>query len=90
MILVLVLVALALFGLHYHLQTVKNREENRLCFLILKIWRGYLGSSSQQSFCFRSIRKRFKTFNYGMSGGHLFEAALLLKLMIERKYEIKM
>ncbi|OXA92226.1 hypothetical protein [Flavobacterium hercynium] len=30
-----------------------------------------------------------KTFNYGMSGGHLFEASLLLKLMIERKYEIK-
>ncbi|KIA99803.1 hypothetical protein OA93_02995 [Flavobacterium sp. KMS] len=33
--------------------------------------------------------KGFKTFNYGMSGGHLFEASLLLKLMIERKYEIK-
>lgn len=30
-----------------------------------------------------------KTFNYGMSGGHLFEAALLLKLMIERNYAIK-
>lgn len=33
--------------------------------------------------------KGFRTFNYGMSGGHLFEASLLLKLMIERKYEIK-
>jgi len=33
--------------------------------------------------------KGFKTFNYGMSGGHLFEASLMLKLMIERKYEIK-
>lgn len=30
-----------------------------------------------------------KTFNFGMSGGHLFEASLLLKLMVERKYEIK-
>lgn len=30
-----------------------------------------------------------KTFNYGMSGGHLFESSLLLKLMIERKYKIK-
>jgi hypothetical protein len=30
-----------------------------------------------------------KTFNYGMSGGNLFEVSLLLKLMIERKYEIK-
>lgn len=33
--------------------------------------------------------KGLKTFNYGMSGGHLFEASLLLKLMIERKYSIK-
>jgi hypothetical protein len=33
--------------------------------------------------------KGLKTFNFGMSGGHLFEASLLLKLMIERKYEIK-
>ena len=33
--------------------------------------------------------KGLKTFNYGISGGHLFEANLLLKLMIERKYTIK-
>jgi hypothetical protein len=33
--------------------------------------------------------KGLKTFNYGMSGGHLFEADLLLKLMIERHYKIK-
>jgi hypothetical protein len=33
--------------------------------------------------------KELKTFNYGMSGGHLFEASLMLKLMMERKYEIK-
>lgn len=33
--------------------------------------------------------KGLKTFNYGMSGGHLFEASLMLKLMIERKYTIK-
>ncbi|MGL2994917.1 hypothetical protein [Flavobacterium sp. TSSA_36] len=33
--------------------------------------------------------KGLKTFNYGMSGGHLFEASLLLKLMIERNYQIK-
>jgi len=33
--------------------------------------------------------KGLKAFNYGMSGGHLFEASLMLKLMIERKYEIK-
>ncbi|PKB17471.1 hypothetical protein [Flavobacterium sp. 5] len=33
--------------------------------------------------------KGLKTFNYGMSGGHLFEADLMLKLMIERHYKIK-
>jgi hypothetical protein len=33
--------------------------------------------------------KGLKAFNYGMSGSHLFEADLLLKLMIERKYTIK-
>jgi hypothetical protein len=33
--------------------------------------------------------KGLKTFNYGMSGGHLFEASLLLKLMMERDYKIK-
>ncbi|WP_316632878.1 hypothetical protein [uncultured Flavobacterium sp.] len=33
--------------------------------------------------------KGLKTFNYGMSSGHLFEASLMLKLMLERKYVIK-
>lgn len=30
-----------------------------------------------------------KTFNYGISGSHLFEASLLLKLMVERGWDIK-
>jgi hypothetical protein len=34
-------------------------------------------------------KKGFKTFNYGMSGAHLFEASLMLKLMAERNYKIK-
>ena len=33
--------------------------------------------------------KGMKTFNYGMSGAHLFEASLLLKLIAERHYKIK-
>jgi hypothetical protein len=33
--------------------------------------------------------KGLKTFNFGMSGSHLFEASLLLKLMQERNYKIK-
>lgn len=34
-------------------------------------------------------QKGLKTFNYGMSGAHLFEASLMLKLMAERNYKIK-
>ncbi|WPR71598.1 hypothetical protein SLW70_00295 [Flavobacterium sp. NG2] len=34
-------------------------------------------------------KKGLKTFNFGMSGGHLFEADLLMKLMLERNYKIK-
>ena len=33
--------------------------------------------------------KGLRAFNYGMSGGHLFEASMLLKLMEERHYKIK-
>ena len=33
--------------------------------------------------------KGYKAFNYGISGAHLFETSLLLKLMIANKYEIK-
>jgi len=34
-------------------------------------------------------KRGLKTFNYGMSGAHLFEASLMLKLMVERKYKIR-
>ncbi len=34
-------------------------------------------------------KKGLKTFNYGMSGAHLFETSLMLKLMAERNYTIK-
>jgi hypothetical protein len=34
-------------------------------------------------------KEGLKTYNYGMSGGHLYEASLLLKLMLERNYIIK-
>lgn len=33
--------------------------------------------------------KGYTAFNYGISGAHLFETALLLKLMMANKYEIK-
>ena len=34
-------------------------------------------------------KEGLKTFNYGMSGAHLFETSLLLKLMIERGWKIQ-
>lgn len=34
-------------------------------------------------------KEGLKTFNYGMSGAHLFETSLLLKLMVERGWNIK-
>lgn len=34
-------------------------------------------------------KKGYKTFNYGMSGSHLFETGLMLKLMIQHKFKIK-
>jgi hypothetical protein len=50
-----------------------------------------LGSSRANNHFVAPIfeEKGLKTFNYGMSGGHLFEASLMLKLMIEREYKIK-
>jgi hypothetical protein len=34
-------------------------------------------------------KEGLKTFNYGMSGSHLFETSLLLKLMVKRGWKIK-
>jgi hypothetical protein len=34
-------------------------------------------------------KKGLKSFNYGISGSHLFETSLLLKLMITNKFQIK-
>jgi hypothetical protein len=50
-----------------------------------------LGSSrANNHFVTQMFEERgLKAFNYGMSGGHLFEASLLLKLMVERHYAIK-
>lgn len=50
-----------------------------------------LGSSrGENHFVSRMFEEKgLKTFNYGMCGGNLFEADLLLKLMIERNYKIK-
>ena len=66
------------------IETVFNSEASKYDVVIL-------GSSRANNHFVSQMfeDKGLKTFNYGMSGGHLFEASLLLKLMIERKYEIK-
>jgi len=51
----------------------------------------FLGSSRANNHFIPSVfeEKGFKTYNYGMSGSHLYETALLFELMVERKYKIK-
>ena len=51
----------------------------------------FLGSSRANNHFVAPLfeEKGVKTFNYGMSASHLFEASLLLKLMVERKFVIK-
>ena len=51
----------------------------------------FLGSSRANNHFVAPLfeKKGIKTFNYGMSASHLFEASLLLKLMVERHFVIK-
>ncbi|WP_163400270.1 hypothetical protein [Flavobacterium fluviatile] len=91
---VILLTAIALDGLYTYvflqsknrgkIETVFNSKAQKYDVVIL-------GSSRANNHFVSKMfeEKGLKTFNYGMSGGHLFEASLLLKLMIERKYTIK-
>ena len=93
-ILVALLVAIILDGLFTEgflqaenrgkIQAVFTSKEQRYDVVIL-------GSSrANNHFVAKMFEDRgLQTFNYGISSGHLFEASLLLKLMIERKYVIK-
>ncbi|OCB76668.1 hypothetical protein [Flavobacterium crassostreae] len=94
MSLVLVVMAIALdFGFTTIYKHSKNR--GKIDYVFNSTARNYdvviLGSSRANNHFVSELfeKQGLKTFNYGMSGGHLFEASLLLKLMIERKYEIK-
>jgi hypothetical protein len=91
---VLVVVAIALdFGFTTIYKQSKNR--GKIDYVFNSTARKYdvvvLGSSRANNHFVSDLfeKQGLKTFNYGMSGGHLYEASLLLKLMIERKYEIK-
>jgi hypothetical protein len=51
----------------------------------------FLGSSRANNHFIPSIFEKagIKSYNYGISGSHLFETALMLELMLERDYKIK-
>ena len=93
----LVLLFLLLVVLDFLYTTVYLQSSNRgkIEYVYNSVARDYdvvvLGSSRANNHFVAPMfeEKGFKTFNYGMSGGHLFEASLLLKLMVERKYTIK-
>jgi hypothetical protein len=93
-IVVITLIAVAFDGLYTaifmqsknrgKIETVINSKAQKYDVIVLGSSRANNHFVSQM---FENVR--LKTFNYGMSGGHLFESSLLLKLMIERKYKIK-
>lgn len=93
-ILVIILIAFGLDGIYTAIfMQSKNRGKIETVFnsKALRYDVVVLGSSRANNHFVSQMfeDKGLKTFNYGMSGGHLFEAALMLKLMIERKYVIK-
>lgn len=51
----------------------------------------FLGSSRANNHFIPSVFQKhgLETFNFGMSGSHLFESALVLKLLIAKKHKIK-
>lgn len=72
-----------------------SNKRNKIDFVYNSKNRNYdvviLGSSRANNHFVSKMfeQKGLKTYNYGMSGGHLFEASLMLKLMLERNYKIK-
>ncbi len=74
---------------------LKSNKRNKIEYVYNSKARNYdvviLGSSRANNHFVSELfeKKGLKTFNYGMSGAHLFEADLILKLMLERKYMIK-
>jgi hypothetical protein len=93
--LVLLFLLLGVLDFAYTTVYVHSKNRGKIDYVFNSSARKYdvviLGSSRANNHFVSDLfeKQGLKTFNYGMSGGHLFEASLLLKLMIERKYEIK-
>lgn len=92
----MILMALAvLLDYCYTSVYLQSNNRNKIEYVYNSKARNYdvviLGSSRANNHFVTEMfeQKGLKTFNYGMSGGHLFEASLMLKLMLERNYKIK-
>ncbi|MBP6759236.1 MAG: hypothetical protein KA133_08300, partial [Flavobacterium sp.] len=94
-ILLTILVLLVVLDWAYTTVYLKNSDRGKIQYIFNSKARNYdvviLGSSRANNHFVPELfgKKGLKTFNYGMSGGHLFEASLMLKLMAERNYKIK-
>ncbi|TDE28036.1 hypothetical protein E0I61_13120 [Flavobacterium ranwuense] len=94
-ILIITLLLLVVLDLVYTKVYLKSSNRGKIDYVYNSQAQQYdvvvLGSSRANNHFVAPLfeEKGLKTFNYGMSGGHLFEASLLLKLMVERQYTIK-
>ena len=94
-ILLLTFLVLVVLDIAYTQVYLQSTHRGKIDYVYNSKGRNYdlviLGSSRANNHFVAPLfeEKGLKTFNYGMSGSHLFEASLLLKLMIERKYTIK-
>jgi len=92
-IIIIVLAVLLDYG--YTSVYLQSNNRNKIEYVYNSKNRNYdvviLGSSRANNHFVTELfeQKGLNTFNYGMSGGHLFEADLMLKLMLERNYKIK-
>ena len=92
---ILLVLTLALLDVLYTVVYLQASNRGKIDYVYNSHPRNYdvviLGSSRANNHFVTQLfeEKGLKAFNYGMSGGHLFEASLLLKLMIERKYKIE-
>lgn len=92
-IIIIVLAVLLDYG--YTSVYLQSNKRNKIEYVYNSKNRNYdvviLGSSRANNHFATELfeQKGLKTFNYGISGGHLFEADLMLKLMLERNYKIK-
>src|SRR4030095_4596439 len=93
LLLLLVLAVVMDFG--YSSVFSQSNHRNKVEYVINSKNRNYdvviMGTSRANNHFVASMfeEKGLKAFNYGMSGSHLFETSLMLKMMVARNYKIK-